>query len=325
MKNVLILVIGLAIGAGGFWLISSHRTESAAHEKAESGKPSESKLAGGADVIKLDKKQQAAADIETTLPQPTRLPEEVKGYGRILDQAQFVSLSLDVQAAGATADASKKEFDRLKTLYAQGQNASARALETAEAAAKRDETLFNVSEAKLRTALGPAIVSRKDFSKIIDALSKMEWALARIDVPSSGAQEFGSTVRVAPLSNEKAAIGAELLGVAPAADASIQGRSFLALIKTNSLTPNTTILGYLEIPTQPQSGFLVPAKALLQEGDETIVLTQTADDSFKKTPVEISRVTDQGAFITEGIIATNRVVINGAHQILSVTKAEAAD
>jgi hypothetical protein len=325
MKNILILIIGLAIGAGGFWLISSHRPENAAHEKAEAEKPSEEKSGHDADVIKLDKKQQTAANVETALPQPTRLPEEAKGYGRILDPAQFVSLVLDVQAARATADASKKEADRLKTLYAQGQNASARALETAEATAKRDETLSNVAEAKLRTSLGPSIVARKDFSEMIDALSKMQWALARIDLLSAGQEEFGSTIHIASLSNEKATIDAELLGPAPAADASIQGRGFLALIKTNSLTPNTTIVGFLEIPAQPQSGFLVPAKALLQEGDETIVLTQIADDNFKKAPIEISRMTDQGAFVTEGLAATNRIVVNGAHQILSVTKAEAAD
>jgi hypothetical protein len=320
MKNILTLIIGIALGAAGFWFVSSRHIEKPDHEK-----PAEEKTDHDADVIKLDKKQQDAAGVETALPEPVRLPVEVKGYGRVLDPAQFVSLALDVQAARATAEASKKELERLKTLYAQGQNASARALETAEAAAKRDETLLNVAEARLRAALGPTIVDRKDFPDLIEALSRMRWAVARIDTLSGGTNEFGSTVRIAPLSNENASVPAELLGTAPVADVSIQGRGFLALIKTNFLAPNTTVIGSIEVPGKESKGFLIPIKALLQEGPETIVVIQANENEFRKVRVEVERMTDKGAFVTEGLAATNRVVVAGAHQVLSVTKAEAAD
>ena len=325
MKNVLILIIGLALGAGGFWLVSSHRAESAAHEKVDKEKEADEKPAHDEDVIKLNKKQQAAAGIEIGSPAPIELSQEVKGYGRILDPSQFVSLVLDVQAAQTTAEASKKELDRSKTLFSQGQNASARTLETAEAAAKRDELLFNVASSKLRAAFGPSILQRPDFSEIIQMLSQMQWSLARIDLPSAPQNELGATARIAPLANDSPAINAEILGPAPTADLSVQGRGYLALIKTNSFSPNTAIAGSIETPDHTEKGFLIPSKAVLQEGPETIVFVQSADDAFKKTPIEISRTTDKGAFVTEGLSATNRVVISGAHQILSVTKAEAAD
>jgi hypothetical protein len=322
MKNVLILIIGLAIGAGGFWLVSSHReSEKPEHEKSaeeKSGPHDES-------IIKLDAKQQKAAGVETALPQPARLPEEVKGYGRVLDPAQVVTMTLDIQAAQATADASKKEFERLKTLYAQGQNASARSLETAEAAARRDETLLGLAEAKLRTTLGRTLMERKDFGQIIEALSKMEWLLARIDIVSGAPEKLPAQLRVAPLANESATISAELLGPAPVAETTIQGRGILVLIKTNSLAPNTALVGWIEIPDHDHTGVIVPATALLQEGVDTIVLVQASDETFKKTEIEVERMTDKGAFITEGLAATNRVVVSGAHQILSVTRAEGGD
>lgn len=320
MKNILILIIGLAVGAGGFWLVSSHRPEKAEPEKAP-----EEKTERGTDVIKLDKKQQAAAGIETAFPETARLPDEIKGYGRVLDPAQFVALNLDIQAARATADASKKELERLKTLHAQGQNASARALETAEATAKRDDTLAIVAETKIRTVLGPTIVERKDYSEMIEALAKMQWALARIDLVSVGNQTLGASIRIASLSSQSAPTSAELLGPAPTADAAIQGRGFLVLIKTNSFTPNTILTGFFENPGHEHEGFLIPSKAILQEGPETIVLIQSGEDAFKKISIEVERATDKGAFVTEGLAATNRVVISGAHQVLSVTKAEAAD
>ena len=321
MKNILILIIGLIVGAGGFWLISSrHEPEKAEHETHTEEKP-----AHGDNAIKLDKKQQEAADIKTALPEPARLPDEVKGYGRVLDPSQIVGLTLDLQAARATANASQKEYERLKTLNAQGQNASTRALETADAAARRDQTLVNLAEAKIRASLGPGLVARKDFSEIIDAVTKMDWAIARIDILNGAPNESSAKIRIAPLANENEIIPAELLGAAPSADMSVQGRGYLVLIKTNSLAPNTALVGSIEVPGHDHDGFLVPAAALLQEGPETIVFLQATDDTFKKVGVEVDRTTEKGAFITEGLAATNRVVVSGAHQILSMTTAQAEE
>ncbi|HUS35430.1 MAG TPA: hypothetical protein VM680_08780 [Verrucomicrobiae bacterium] len=324
MKNILILIIGLALGAGGFWLVTS-RHESDHSEHKEHEEHAVEKSPHDDNVIKLDKKQQAAAGLEIALPQKGQLAGEIKGYGRVLDPSQIVSPSLDIQTARVTADASAKEFQRLKTLFSQGQNASARALEAAEATARRDEMLVGVAEAKLRATLGPALTERQDFSATIEALSKMQWALARIDVLAGAPEKLPPQIRVAPLANESASIPAELLGPAPSAETSIQGNGFLLLIKTNSLTPNTAIIGSIPVPGRDHAGFFIPAKSLLQEGPETILLVQTGDDAFRKTPVEVARITDQGAFITAGLAATNRVVISGAHQILSVTRTEAEE
>jgi hypothetical protein len=324
MKNILILIIGLAIGAGGFWLVTSRR-ESDHDEHKEHEEHAAEKGAHDENVIKLDKKQQAAAGLEIALPQKGELAEEIKGYGRILDPSQIVSPILDIQTARVTADASGKEFQRLKTLFSQGQNASARALEASEATARRDEMLVGLAEAKLRATLGPALTERKDFSEIIEALSKMQWVLARIDVLSGVPEKLPSQIRIAPLANESASIPAELLGPAPSAETAIQGSGFLLLIKTNSRAPNTAIIGSIPVAGRDREGFYVPAKALLQEGPETILLVQASDAAFRKTPVEVARITDKGAFITAGLAATNRVVISGAHQILSVTRTEAEE
>ena len=153
----------------------------------------------------------------------------------------------------------------------------------------------------------------------------MDWAIARIDVLNGAPDESPAKVRVAPLANESAIIPAELLGTAPSADVSVQGRGYLVLIKTNSLAPNTAIVGSIDVPGHDHDGFLIPTAALLQEGPETIVFVQATDDTFKKVGVEVDRVTGKGAFVTEGLTATNRVVISGAHQILSMTTAEAEE
>src|SRR4051794_34536476 len=95
MKNLLILILGLLIGAGGFWLVSSRHH--ADKEESDAKKPEQAHSEEG--VFKLSKEQQAAAGIKLTEPQAAKLAEQIKAYGRVLDPAAFITLKLDVDAA----------------------------------------------------------------------------------------------------------------------------------------------------------------------------------------------------------------------------------
>jgi hypothetical protein len=318
MKNLLILIIGLAAGAGGYWLFSHHAEEG---EKKETVAAHEEKKGGDEGVIKLDAKQIAAAGIKVAAVQEAKLPREAKGYGRVLDPAPFITAVLETQTAEAAAGASQKEFERLRGL-AQGQNASAHALETAEAAAKRDQTLVNLAQARLQTAFGAGVIGNPAFAEAVGHLLKMDWALVRIDAPSDAKLKLEKTVNVAPITNPSANFDAELLGPASSAELSIQGRGFLAILRTNALTPNTAIVARLQMEGEPEQGVIVPADALLLDGPEQIVFVEAGEAAFRRVEVEVARAVEKGLFVTEGISATNRVVLEGAHQLLSISKAE---
>jgi hypothetical protein len=318
------LILGLVIGAGGFWLFS-REGPSGPESKENAEKAAEE--AGAKEengVFKLDKKQQAPAGIKTAKPVRTEVPAEVKGYGRVLDPAPVIALKLDVDAARAALNASSKEFERVKGLYALNQNASARTLETAEAAVKRDQVQLDLALAKFRTSLGPALAKRDDLPALMDSLGQLKWNLLRIDILSEAPDKLPENFRVAPLANEKSAFEAELLGPAPVADAAIQGRGFLGLMKTNALAPNMMIAGWLEDSAHSREAIVIPSTALLQDGAQTVVFIQSGDESFKEVPVDARRTAD-GKAIVSGLAETNQVVIAGAHQILSIAKAEPAD
>jgi hypothetical protein len=324
MKNIIILILGLVIGAGGFWLFSREGPSSSeSKENAEkSAEGAGAKEENG--VFKLDEKHQAAAGIKTAQPARTEVPAEVKGYGRVLDPGPVIALKLDVDAARAALNASSKEFERVKGLYALNQNASARTLETAEAAVKRDQVQLDLAEAKFRTSLGPALAKRDDLTALMDSLGQLKWNLLRIDILSGAPEKLPESFRVAPLANEKSAFEAELVGPAPVADAAIQGQGFLGLMKTNALAPNTMIAAWFEDSAHLSEAMVIPSTALLQDGAKTVVFIQSGDETFKEIPVDARRMAD-GKAIVSGLAETNRVVIAGAHQILSIAKAEPAD
>lgn len=315
------ILLGVLIGGTAAWLYLAHRLEPA----KEKGEQKEEKAAS--DLIKIDAQQQANAGIQTALPEATELKPEVKGYGRVLDPTPLVSVALEIQSAQAALEASSKEYARLKTLYAQNQITSARALETGEAAMKRDQLLLNAARAKLVTAWGSALVQRKDFEAMLEPLSKLEWALLRLDLPADRIPEANLTAAtIAPLSDQDRRFHAEVLGPATTAETQLQGIGFLLLVKTNALPPGTAVTGWMPVPGGSIQALVVPRTALLQQGNANVVLVQTAPDSFKPAPVSLERMLENGWAITNGLAATNRIVISGAQQILSeATKGEAAE
>src|SRR5438876_8185 len=92
--------------------------------------------------------------------------------------------------AHVAAETSQREFERLKTLAEQN-NASVRALQAAEAAAKRDQLLVESLRTKLILGWGKAVLERDDPPAFVKSLASREKALVRGDM-----QAVGSFLRV---------------------------------------------------------------------------------------------------------------------------------
>jgi hypothetical protein len=318
MKYLLTLILGLLIGAAAFWLLSHHE-----HAEAEPKAAEEAHHEAG--ILHLTKEQREAAGIQVAAPVAVQMPDQIKAYGKALDASAIIGLQLDVETARAAFELSQKDFERVKALHNQNQNASQRAYELAESTFKRDQIQLNLAEVKLQTILGPSFAQRADLLEIIDGLAKMKFALIRFDVVSGALDPMPQKFQIAPLADEAAHAEAELLGPAPLSDPSIQGRGYLAIVRTNPPPPNTMLVAWLENPKHSTDGFVVPSSAVLQEGPDSIVFVETGADTFRKIAVEADERPFKGIFIKEGLAATNRVVIEGAHQLLSMTRTEAAE
>lgn len=275
--------------------------------------------ANGQRILSLDLPMQELIGLRTVkLEAATRQPE-VRCYGRVLDPAPLVTQSGDVAAAGAAWEASDKEYQRLKKLFAEGQNTSARALEVAQAAAKRDRIALETARAELVAAWGEALADRPDLPRFVGSVSRREKVLVRLDLPA------GETLPEAPASARldipggSQTVNAALLGPAPTTDPLVQGQGYL-FVATNSptsLTPGLALTGQLRMPGKPVRGVVVPENAVVRSAGRAWVYVQARDTNFARCAIKLDLPVAGGWFVTNGVAPADRVVVTGAQTLLS--------
>ena len=149
-------------------------------------------------------------------------------------------------------DVSTKELDRLKTL-AQNQNASARALEAAEAAMKRDQVCARLRAGPTASGLGQGRGFATGPACLVHSLANQEAALIRVDLPLGEAlKDPPILARVASLASSDSPVDAQVLGPAPAVDPQMQGQGFLLLQKIHPLPPGTAVKAWLTVPGEAE-------------------------------------------------------------------------
>jgi hypothetical protein len=289
----------------------------AAEEKKE--EPRVSHGTNGETTIKLDAETQKRMGLQTAALSAAQLNPEVKGYGRVLDAASLAASVADLTSAGAASTASQAELERLKTLAAQN-NASARALQTAEAAAVRDQAQTDATRLRLLANWGNAIATRQDLPAFVRSLGSLDSALIQLNLsPDQSLNQSPTGARIVTLSDETKPLDAQFLGPAPAVDPQVQGKGFLFLISPNPLrlAPGAAVTGYIKVPGESLAGVAVPRNAVVRFNGTAWVYVQTADDTFERTEAHLERPMQDSWFVREGLKPEAKVVTTGAQQLLS--------
>ena len=326
-RIILGVAIGLALGAAGMILLVRYPEVANLLELSEADKaqepPAEAEEsfvqhdANGQTVVKLDPNEQSLIGLKVAPLQAAQAPSEVKGFGRVLDPAPLAALVTEGATAQAALQASTKEYERVKTLFAQNQNASARALETAEAAMNKDRVALDSVHLRLLAGWGKEIASRPDLQAFVASLAARQTALIRVDVP------LGDRPRVPPVGARIASVGApenvieaQVLSPAPTTDPQTQTEGYLLLAKTDTLAPGAALIAYLAIPGPARPGVIVPREAVLRHEGETFVYLQR-DDVFRRQAVTLERPVGNGWFSDQDLKPQEKVVVVGAQQLLS--------
>jgi multidrug efflux pump subunit AcrA (membrane-fusion protein) len=228
-------------------------------------------------------------------------------------------LVTDLASAQAAGEASQAEVKRLQTLAAQN-NASQRALQTAEAAAARDHAQVEAARLRLLASWGGAIAQKTDLMGFVQSLGSLAAALVELDVPAgeaAGAHPLGA--RLVTLSDPTNAVPAEFIGPAPQVDAQFQGLGFLFLVQPNTkhLSPGASVTSWLRLEGEPQTGVALPREAVVQFNGTTWVYLQTAADVFQRTEVALGSPLEDGWFVRRGLKPEDKVVTVGAQELLS--------
>jgi hypothetical protein len=314
------IAAAFVVGAAGMALFMKYTGPAGTPEPAppEEAESFVVKDANGPAKLELEQDTQDMMGLKTAHLAAAQLEPDVKGYGRVLDPAPLVALVAEIASAQASLEASRKEYERLQVLYAQNQNASARALEIAEAALKRDQIQYQSIQPRLLAGWGKVIASRPDLAAFARALAAQETALIRVDLPLGDELKSVPTGgRVAALAAPENPVPIEYLDRAPDMDPQFQSRGYLFLMRTGPLVPGTLVTAWLTLPGAAQSGVMVPRDAILRHEGRTYVYLQLSDEQFQRQEIVLDRPTPDGWFVSQGLKPKVEVVVVGAQELLS--------
>lgn len=323
MKKIILVIIVLAVIAAGlifaFKQMSGEREAEMQGEAPVTAASQIKRAADGAVIISLDGEAQKRINLQTATLAPGTLAREVKAYGRVLDPAPLASLLAELTSTRAAVDASKKEFQRLKLLYEQGENASKRAVETAEVALQRDQIAADAAHLKLVSSWGRAVAEQPDFPAFVTALATQQALLVRLDLPAGQASAAPQGARLLALDAPEQPIAADYLGPAADVDAQAQGQGFLFLVNDGrtGLRPGQALIGFIQQPGAPLSGLVVPASAVIRAAGKAWVYLHTGETNFTRRDFTLEHPTAGGWLVPRGLTAQDRIVVTGAQLLFS--------
>ena len=317
-KIILPIAVVLTIAAlmAGYVQMSQERKSEAGDDAPIAAESRIKTASSGQTVITLDSRAQELIGLQTaTLTNTERLPG-IKGYGRVLDAAALVGLHGETVAARAALQAAQQEYERLKTLSAQA-NASARTLESAEAARSRAQSLLATAEAQLVAVTGKVVAG--ETPGFFRALASQENVLVRLDLPAGEMAAATPVAALIFLPGQQPPITAEFLDRAATTGPQVQGMGFLFLVKRApaSLAPGLAVAGFLQLPGEPAGGVIVPNNAVVRSDGRAWIYTQTSKTNFTRREIFLDQPATDGWFLTNGLTAGDRVVITGAQTLLS--------
>jgi hypothetical protein len=274
----------------------------------------------GESIVLLDDETQTRLGLKAEPLAAMQLSSEFKAYGRVVDTAALASLVAEFTTARAANETSQAELKRLKILATQN-NASERAVQTAEAAAVRDQAQFESTRLKLLASWGSGLAARTDLAAFVQSLGSLDAALVRVDLPPGEAMKSPpASARIVSLAEDQGSVEGTFFGQTPAVDAQSQSQGFLFLVEPNSskLAPGAAVTAYLRTGDEPSSGVVVPRAAVVRYQGAAWVYVQSAGTNFTRRVLSLDRPVENGWFVTSGVAVADRIVATGAQTLLSV-------
>ncbi len=322
MKTLLSALAAFAVGALAMraWLSRSASQDAPhAHAAEASKEATHSDTENHAEgELKVSKATQETLGLKIAAATEVSAAEEVDAFGRVLDPGPLLSLVAELQSASATAATSEQEWKRIQGLFEQDRNASARMLEQAEAARKRDIAQVGSLRARIDTTWCPELLQLQDLSGLLQRLGSRQQVLVRLDLAADRIPvAVPASARVTAIGRDDTAGTVTILGRAAAADPQFLGAGYLGLLSSGTLPAGTALTGWVPSGKPNANRTLVPDSAVVRTGETAAVFVQTGAEVFQKRSVTLLRSTEAGWLLESGLKTGEKVVITGAQALLS--------
>jgi len=268
--------------------------------------------AEGEPIVVLDAETQKRIGVAVTNPIAAERTPEVKAFGHVIDPATLAAALGDLETARTAADASGREYTRLKTLAEQN-NVSARNLEAAQAAATHDDLAYAAARVKFVTAWGKRLAEHP--SETLKALTDGDLLLVQLELPAGKISGSPGKARIASANGSQVLTDADFYDAGVGIDPQTQMENFLFKGNGSGLKPGAAVEGFISSGGEATAGVEVPAQAVLRHEGKAWFYEQTGDNEFMRR--EIGETDVVGDWFSRDLSVTNRVVVAGAQTILS--------
>jgi multidrug efflux pump subunit AcrA (membrane-fusion protein) len=319
----LVIVVVSAVVAWTFVARSQEREEE--QEKMQPGHKT-----GPANGVTLDVDTQSRLGIHLASLTRSSHRSEFGAPAVVLSAQDLIDLRNSYLNARAKADkgrlnmdASQREYDRIKALYQDNQNASQKSLQAAEVALRSNEVDLQSAEQELRLIEDTASQRWGDVvaswlekgSPHFDLLLQQTEFLVQVTLPTD--DRLSAPQQATLEASQGQRVSAELVSRFPRVDSSIQGRSFLYLTRARDwLLPGVTLTARLPAG-KALSGVTIPESAVVWWQGKAWAYVQTASDHFERREVPTDAAVPNGWFVANGFSGGEKVVVTGAQALLS--------
>lgn len=319
LRVLLIPVVVIAAVGGLLFAFLETRNEREREASAEAPVVAPSRVerdTNGGPVLKLDEATEKLLGLQTAIAAPSSVSKELTAPARVLDGAGLATQLNDWRSAQSALAATRADAERKQKLFQNGNNATASAVEQAEALVKQQELLVETTRDRITATWGGAIAGRDGLADFSRRLLARELALVRVDLLAFDALAAAPrTVRLLRLDGE-AVTTAIVLGAAPATESTVAAQSLLCLIQTNaaSLVPGSMLMARIDAGVT-ERGTVLPRTAVVRHAGFGWAYVQTAPHVFSRRMVSLEHSHPDGWLVSGDW--TQPVLVNGAQSLLS--------
>ena len=292
--------------------------------------PSRVSIQNGQTVLTLDTRTQSQVGIAvtplkalTTREQVTAPATVLSGQELVSARTNYVAAKANLEKVRANTEVAQQEYDRLKTLFQDQQNASQKELQTAQGVLRSDQADadaakqdLSLQEAALQQSWGNVVAQWvvNDARALGRVLSQRDF-LVQVTLPAgvvSGAPRAIS-LEITGLAH----VEANLISPFPRVDPRIQGVSLLYITHDHlGLAPGINLVAHM--PTgRAMRGVLIPQSAIVWWQGNAWVYQRTVPGRFVRRLVPTDTPLANGLFVSTGFSPGDQIVVRGAQMLLS--------
>jgi len=313
--------LAIVLYAAALWLGGCDKAPSAEKPPAEEAKVADAQEASEDVVLTSDQAGKMGLVVE-----PVKSADyiaETLGYGVVMAHDAIAGAVAELTTARLTERQSRAALERSQRLAGTPGATSADVADNASRQAATDTAAVLLAEQRLSGIIGFGHPWKPDENdSILRELASGRIKLLRATFPLGALPgAVPKSLRTARLDADQAltrAVGWEVNSVWDApADAGMPGRSVFGLLKSSDAAEGERLLVWASGSGAALSGVLIPASAVVISDGKTWCFVERKSLAYHRQALDTARPLTDGYFVTDGIMAGDKLVISGAGLLLA--------